>query len=464
MQFLDFPIEILPEIIDHLAKPQHLAHLCLVNKTFRPFATSQLYQKVYIYSWHREGKTKVIKLFDTLSRYAYLASYLRLLEIRDFPKAITAVDNDILNLVLRGLKNCVNLTSCIWTRDGSLNSDFLRALQCCGKLRRLEFNGHNEGHYDARFLMGFTQLERILIIMPSPAVVSQIKPWLSVTGATLRSFTLICKGSNLITDTLLQSVAPLLPNLEDFHLTGCPKVTHHGVWSVVSATSNGLLGLGLEGVSPKFDMALFASRCTSTGALKRLCSITLTVHQQLSINEWAGDVLDLVADSPLERFQIYSTGASFEASATEELWKQLVVTHSGRLARISVHRMLISLDAIANICSRCVNLEELFIVMESGSFDQLANCLSVAKKLRTVHINSPVEASVEIFPFVLRAEQALSIIRRCHSSLTQFGCNSKVWQVDRRIMRDEDGRLRAERILAPYGSPEVPEQFLVVRV
>lgn len=116
-------------------------------------------------------------------------------EIRDFPKTLTAVDNEILSHVLQGLKNCCNLKSCTWTRDGSLNSDVLKALQHCRNLRDLEFNGHNEGNYDARVLLGFRKLERILIIMPSQAVVSQLSPWLSITGSTLRSFTLICKVS-----------------------------------------------------------------------------------------------------------------------------------------------------------------------------------------------------------------------------------------------------------------------------
>ncbi|KAF8958990.1 hypothetical protein BDZ97DRAFT_1923300 [Flammula alnicola] len=463
MLFLDLPIEILPEILEYVVKPQHLAKLCLVNKTFRPFATSRLYEKIYIYSWHREGKSKVVKLFNTLSRYVYLANHLRRLEIRDFPKAVTTVDNDILNHVLRGLRNCTNLKSCTWTRDGSLNSDIFKALQQCPHLRELEFNGHNDGHYDPRLLLGFTNLQRILIIMPSPAVVSQLNPWLTVTGTSLRSFTLICKGSTLITDALLSSLAPYLVNLEHLHLTGCPKVTHHGVWAVASSSLNGLRSLGLEGVSPKFDMATFASRCTSSGALNGLRSITLTVHQQLPIQEWTKNVIDLLSSSPLERFQIYSTGASFESPVTEDLWSKLVLTHGKCLIRISVHRMLISLEAISNICSQCTNLEELFVVMESSSFDKLADCLSFAKKLRTVHINSPIEASMDVFPFVLRVDQALSIIQRCNSTLTQFGCNAKVWQVDRRIVRDEDGTLRAERILAPYGSPEIPEQFTVVR-
>ncbi|KJA23909.1 hypothetical protein HYPSUDRAFT_66002 [Hypholoma sublateritium FD-334 SS-4] len=480
MLLTDLPIEILPEIIDHVAKPQHLAHLCLVNKAFHRFAVPKLYERVYIYSWHREGKAKackvqyveenrvnilnqVIQLFDTLSRYVYLANHLRRLEIRDFPKALTAVDNDILNHVLHGLKNCHNLRSCTWTRDGSLNSDVLKTLQSCDNLRDLEFNGHNEGHYDARLLPGFTKLERILIIMPSQAVISQLSPWFTESGSMLRSFTLICKGSNLITDALLQSIAPCLPNLQHLNLTGCPKVTHNGVWAIISSTVSGLLGLGLEGVSMRFDMAILANRCLTTGSLSLLRSITLTVHQQLSMKEWIHDVLNLISASPLERFQIYSIGVSFEALITEDLWNNLVLTHASRLVRISVHRMLISLEAIANICSQCTNLEELFVVMESSALDDLANYLSLAKKLRTVHINSPIDASTDVYPFVLKVDRALSIIKRCNPALNQLGCNSKVWQVDRQIIREDDGTLRSERVLAPYGSPDIPEQFTVVR-
>ena len=93
MPFLDLPLEILPEIFSHVVKPQHLASLCLVNNSFRTFAVYKLYDRISIYSWHKEGKTKacasrnnlkslvlnnvlsyqVIKLFDTLSHYPYLA-------------------------------------------------------------------------------------------------------------------------------------------------------------------------------------------------------------------------------------------------------------------------------------------------------------------------------------------------------------------------------------------------------
>ncbi|PPR07496.1 hypothetical protein CVT26_013465 [Gymnopilus dilepis] len=436
MQFLDLPIELLPEILKYVVKPQHLASACLVNKAFRTFATTRLYERIFIYSWHKEGKAKVVKLFDTLSRRPYLASLLRRLEIRDFPKAITLLDSDVLNHVQRGLRNCTGLRACTWTRDGSLNSEILEALIQCPDLRELELNGHNDGHYDPRLLLHFRHLSRISIIMPSPAVVSKLEPWLSSTGNTLRSLTLICKASTIITDALLESIAPYLVHLEHLNLTGCPKVTHRGVWALVSSNLNGLIGLGLEGVSPKFDMQLFAKQCIDYDALRRLRSVTLTVQQQVSMKEWISGVIDLLSLSPLELFQIYSTGAFFESPMTDDMWQKLISAHGTRLVRFSIHRMLISLEAIRDICIKCINLEQLFVVVEPSSLEQLAEALSFAHRLRTVHINYPTEAFSDAPP---------------------------VLQVERRITTDEHGALQAHRTLAPYGNPEVPEQFLVVR-
>jgi len=192
----------------------------------------------------------------------------QLSEIRDFPKALPDTDGDIMKHVYLGLRNCTNLRACTWTRDGSLDSDILKVLHSCDTLEELELNGHSTGHYDTRLLLGFTHLRRISIIMPSAAVVSQLRPWLSLTGETLRSLTLICKvcslnlsscsvnlcrkASGFITDQTLESIAPFLVNLEHLHLTGCPKVTSSGVWAILSSNAKGLIGLGLEGVSPKF--------------------------------------------------------------------------------------------------------------------------------------------------------------------------------------------------------------------
>lgn len=114
-------------------------------------------------------------------------------------------------------------------------------------------------------------------------------------------------------------------------------------------------------------MTLFADKCVSHGSLNRLRSVTLTVHHQLPMKEWISAVILLISTSPLELFQIYSTGAFFESPMTDDLWNQLISTHGRRLIRFSVHRMLISLEAISSICRLCVNLEQLFVVVEPTS-------------------------------------------------------------------------------------------------
>lgn len=62
------------------------------------------------------------------------------------------------------------------------------------------------------------------------------------------------------------------------------------------------------------------------------------------------------------------------------------------------------------------------------SQDALSDCLALAEKLQTIHINYPMEATVEAHPF-LHPNQALAIVNRCSPTLTQFGCNARVWQV-----------------------------------
>jgi hypothetical protein len=55
-----------------------------------------------------------------------------------------------------------------------------------------------------------------------------------------------------VTDSVLESLAPYLVNLKHLHITGCPKVSHHGVLALISSNISGITGLGLEGISTKF--------------------------------------------------------------------------------------------------------------------------------------------------------------------------------------------------------------------
>ncbi|KAF5384073.1 hypothetical protein D9615_003422 [Tricholomella constricta] len=463
--FLDLPVDILPLIISNLVKPHHLSSACLVNKTFQEFTVPRLYERVSIYAWQREGKTKVVQLFTTLAHGPHLAKYVRRLglslshdaltmslllkpppEIREFPKAISL--DELGTNVLQGLRNCINLRACTWTRDGSLNSDILKALQTSGILQELEVNGRSEDNYNPALLQGFTRLARISLIMPSVPVVNHLSTWIANTGSTLQSLTLICK--------VVTNPPPSEGSIDLLN------VTHRGVWAVLTGNDAGLLGLGLEGVSAHFDMGELSRRCLKTGALARLTSITLTVHPLLPLELWMNDVSTLLSAAPLQNFHIYSTGPFYESPWTEPFWSQLVATHGHRLLRFSVHRMLISLRAIEEICRRCTALEQLFIVVEPESLPNLGACLAQANSLRSIHINYPMEAHTDVVP-VISVNEALSIIRHCSTTLTQFGCNARVWQVSRVINVDAEGRFHAQPMLSPYESPDVPEAFLVVR-
>ena len=192
-------------------------------------------------------------------------------EIRDFPKAIfDASGRDLHDDTVAGLKNCTNLQSCTWTRDGSLTSDILTTFSSLPNLCELEINGHDGGYYDPKLFCQFSGLQKISVIMPSPLVVRNIRDMVKTSGERLRSFTMICKvcrvavfymmngrllpsqASGAVTDGILEGMGSTLVNLESFSLTGCPKVTERGVLAIVLSTRVGLKVLGLENVSTKF--------------------------------------------------------------------------------------------------------------------------------------------------------------------------------------------------------------------
>lgn len=122
---------------------------------------------------------------------------------------------------------------------------------------------------------------------------------------------------------------------------------------------------------------MFADLCISSGALRRLRSITLTIYFQMSLKDWVKYVVHLLSASPLETFRIYSAGLSLDSPISDELWSQLILTHGQRLLRISVHRMLISWEAIHNICVQCTKLEQLFLVVDPDFLVRLLDLLEL---------------------------------------------------------------------------------------
>ncbi|TBU47149.1 hypothetical protein BD309DRAFT_1057210 [Dichomitus squalens] len=479
-QFLDLPIELLPSIVHHIVRASHLAALCLVNHSFYKFTITLLYERVFIYAWHKEGKSKVIKLFRTLADYPHLAKLVQQLGvnspehglrthadsatvIRDFPKALQSEDHDlILEHCLAGIRNCINLRACTWTRHGSLTSPVLETLVDCARLQELEINGENSGFYDPGILPRFSHLRKLALIMPSAAVIGILSHWTRNTSQTLNHLGVICKSSTRLNDGVLHEIAPHVTNLEHIYLVGCPKVTHDGLWALLSTNYKGIVGLGMEGLSTAFDMGVFSDRCNHAGTLSRLRSITLTVDEHTSLVEWQQEVLSLLSNTPIQYFHISTIGGHVGHRLSDDFCSAVVSAHGHRLTRFSVHRMRMSIGAIADICRRCIVLEQLFIVVEQNDLDALGPCLAEAPKLRAVHVNRPLDFGSEDVP-KHSYSQILSIVRQCRPTVRQFGFNTRVFQVERTSKAAEHGSIQTEVTLSSYENPEIPEQFLVVR-
>lgn len=138
-------------------------------------------------------------------------------EVRDFPKSILqrieGRNEEILNVCLRGIRNCVNLQACVWTRDGTLNSAILEELSKCPQLDSLEINGKHTYSFDPLLLLNFHQLRRLQVIMPSGEVIKVVPSLLIGSSNTLESLSLICRvslqNSILATKTLIQVIVSL---------------------------------------------------------------------------------------------------------------------------------------------------------------------------------------------------------------------------------------------------------------
>lgn len=460
-QLLDIPLELLVDIFNFVLKPHQIAVLCLVNKVFNQFATPFLYRHIYIFPWYKDSKSKVLSLFRTLAECSYLAVYVQTLEIRDFPKRLFSADHSYLSsLCVKAIRQCTNLRSCTWTKDGSLHSDLLRSLSNCQQLQKLEING-NSGEYDPLILTQFQNLQKFSLIMPSVHVLNVLPTWIKAVGATLRSLRLICKASDHVTDELLELLSSDLAGLEYLIMFGCRRVTHKGIGALVSANRNGLLAINMEALSPSFDMSVFRALCDRTQAFRRLRSITLTVPANVSALDWTRDVYDLLSSARLETLQLYSIDMLGDTPVTHDFWQRIIASHGSRLKRISFHRIRADPATLHIICSQCPRLEQFFAVTERQDLEAAASSFSLARNLRTLHINFPLAAGEASMPPVTLMQTALSISSRCSATLTCIGLNTQVWQVERVVRIDENGEKYTEPTLVPRENPEIPEQFLV---
>ena len=126
-------------------------------------------------------------------------------------------------------------------------------------------------------------------------------------------------------------------------------------------------------------MGVFSDQCNRAGTLSRLRSITLTVDEHTSLTEWQQHVLSLLSTAPLQQFHISTVGGHVGHRLSDQFCGAIVSAHRNRLTRFSVHRMRMSISAIADICRRCTVLQQLFVVVEQNDL------VSISKSYITIH-------------------------------------------------------------------------------
>ena len=63
---------------------------------------------------------------------------------------------------------------------------------------------------------------------------------------------MLSQEPNVLIDETLEVIGPSLVNLEHFCSTACPKITHHGVWAMISSSRDGILRLTMEDLHYNF--------------------------------------------------------------------------------------------------------------------------------------------------------------------------------------------------------------------
>ncbi|QRV98926.1 hypothetical protein RhiJN_26945 [Ceratobasidium sp. AG-Ba] len=409
-------------------------------------------------------------ILETLAQSSRLAFHVKVIDFRDYPTHLTVDEKlQLIALASRAITNCVNLLSCSWTRDGSLNTKIIESLANLEKLRALEINGR-PGPWTAwvpEDLLQFRQLHSLTLIMPVQAVVEVLPEWAAQNSETLESLVVICKSTTALNDSTLFKMSSSLCRLRRFHLAGCIKVTEGSIKEVISRNTAGLESLALESCSPHLDMASLGTYCHESKCLTSLSSISLTIpfyKDSSQRDKWFEDVLVLLKHSPIESFQLYAGGGVEDEVSHSGIsfgsLKQLVDAHAGTLRRIGIQRLIIPLDALRYAIAVCLNLEDVFVTLCGVNRDDLAQTLALGKVLRNVHTTLMTDVTGVLRPIHLATAQSICqhVVQYCSASLRLIGAQTRVWKVTRHFSGKE-----AIVTLGAYSGPQIPEQFLMIR-
>jgi hypothetical protein len=108
----------------------------------------------------------------------------------------------------------------------------------------------------------------------------------------------------------------------------------------------------------------------------------------------------------------------------------------------------------------------------------VTRCFAAARNLRAIHVNFYGEGDESEERSMMN--DALRIVQQCPVTVTQIGCDTRVWHVShsyqincfvlnfghkvrREVRMNDQSELYTVPTLSRYENPDIPEQFLVAR-
>ena len=244
------PLEILPHILHHLQwRTRDLHACCLVSRTWNEYATPALYSRLFL-----RDQQRLIKVLQTLEESDHLATLVRVLEIRVFPFGIKAEDLERLEAsLLATLLKASRLEELYWTRTGSLTDRVIPFLPALPSLQTLELTGSSRFYSPANITKHLVashktpKLAHFSILLPDRAVCDELPRWALQMGAKLRSFSVLCQHSAVVTDQTLRDLSRHLSGLTRLSIAGAKRVTADGIKPLLQ--SGAMRELAMEGLA-----------------------------------------------------------------------------------------------------------------------------------------------------------------------------------------------------------------------
>ncbi|WFD28699.1 hypothetical protein MNAN1_003712 [Malassezia nana] len=380
------PGELVPLVLAPLAwRRSDLARCCLVCRWWYSHAAPLLYERL----WLRD-QTRLVRVFASLDASPALARWLRIVELRVFPFGMPAERLEKLETqIVHALQHAPHLRSLAWTRTGSLSDRVLPsifpAMTC---LERLELTGDTLT-WSPDVLVRYMPrtIKDLAFVLPDRTLASHLVALVACLDGRLQRLSLVCMNSSVITDALLEDMAPHAPRLVALSLVGCKQVHGRGVQALVSPA---LRELALENVAITPDeLVALAPR------MERLTRLTVTTprraHDTPAFFETLAHLVAMCSD--VQYLAVYAPGGRTPAVPSEaphaaprtptiHLPSNVLASVSPSLRHLFLHHVSVPLAQLEALAVRVPHLHELDVYLLEATTESVQRLVRAFPALR----------------------------------------------------------------------------------